>query len=284
MSGALVGVVFGVGSALLVLAVTSPPPVRRNRTAASLAGLLAAAGLPEAAVGRLVLTCAGVGLVTAMLSIVVTRSVVLALIFGVGAAYAPIGLLRRRVDQRRDELRDVWPDVVDDLVSGVRAGLALPEAIAQVARRSPPSIAPAFERFAADYRTSGSFGRCLDELKVRLADPVGDRICESLRLARDVGGSDLGRLLRSLSAFLREDARVRGELETRQGWTVNAAKLAAAAPWVTVALLGIRPDAVEAYDSPTGVVVLLVGAVVTVVAYRVMLRVGRLPTDVRVMR
>ena len=33
----------------------------------------------------------------------------------------------------------------------------------------------------------------LDSLKDRLADPVGDRIVESLRLTRQVGGSDLGR-------------------------------------------------------------------------------------------
>ena len=54
-------------------------------------------------------------------------------------------------------------------------------------------------------------------------------------MAREVGGTDLGRLLRTLSAFLREDARTRAELETRQGWTVNAARLAVAAPWIVLA-------------------------------------------------
>ena len=53
--------------------------------------------------------------------------------------------------------------------------------------------------FGVDYQVSGRFGDCLDRLKVRLADPVGDRVCESLRVARDVGGGDLGRLLRYLS-------------------------------------------------------------------------------------
>jgi tight adherence protein B len=50
-----------------------------------------------------------------------------------------------------------------------------------------------------------------------------------------VGGGDLGRLLRSLSTFLREDARTRSELESRQAWTVNGARLAVSAhettPW-----------------------------------------------------
>ena len=68
-------------------------------------------------------------------------------------------------------------------------------------------------------------------------------------MAREVGGSDLGRLLRTLSTFLREDARTRAELQTRQGWTVNAARLAVAAPWAVLALLSLRTDAVRAYNS-----------------------------------
>jgi len=38
---------------------------------------------------------------------------------------------------------------------------------------------------------------------------------------RDVGCGDLGRLLRSLSGRLRDDARTRSELQARQAWSVN---------------------------------------------------------------
>jgi tight adherence protein B len=82
-------------------------------------------------------------------------------------------------------------------------------------RRSSP--------FAAEYQPGGRFGDSLDRLKDRLADPVGDRVVEGLRIARGVGGGDLGRLLRNLSGHLRDDARTRSELELRQSWTVNSA-------------------------------------------------------------
>ena len=111
----------------------------------------------------------------------------------------------------------------------------------------------------------------------------GDLV-ETLRLAREVGGSDLGRLLRTLSAFLREDARTRGELESRQAWAVNAARLAVAAPWLVLALLSLRPEAVEAYDSTAGLVVLATGGALSVVAYRLMVRIGRLPREERVLQ
>src|SRR6185312_14998165 len=120
------------------------------------------------------------------------------------------------------------------------AGMSLPEALAQLAVRGPEQLHEPFQTFAEDYRATGRFGECLDRLKVALADPVADRIIESLRVAREVGGTDLGRLLRALSQFLREDARTRAELETRQGWTVNAARLALCAPWVVLLLLCVN--------------------------------------------
>jgi len=166
----------------------------------------------------------------------------------------------------------------------VRAGLSLPEAVTQLGERGPAPLRADFAAFGRDYAATGRFGDCLDRLKDRLDDPVADRIVEALRLAREVGGSDLGRLLRNLSQFLRDDARTRAELVTRQGWTVNAARLALAAPWVVLALLSLRPETVAAYDNPTGVAVLAVGGGVSVLAYRLMVRIGRLPEDERVLR
>ena len=44
-----------------------------------------------------------------------------------------------------------------------------------------------------------------------------------------------------------------------------------------LALLAMRPEGATAYGSPEGIVLILVGAAVSFVAYRVMLRLGRLP-------
>ena len=107
---------------------------------------------------------------------------------------------------------------------------------------------------------------------------------EALRIAREVGGGDLGRLLRSLSAFLRDDARTRSELESRQSWSVNGARVAVAAPWLVLALLSFQGDVIQRYNSAMGALIIGAGAVVCVVAYRLMLRIGRLPEPERVLR
>ena len=128
---------------------------------------------------------------------------------GVMAGAAPAIGVRSRLRRRQATLRDAWPDAIDHLASAVRAGLSLPEALSALGARGPGELQPAFAAFAVDYRASGRLDLALDDLKQRLADPVGDRVVESLRLARQVGGTDLGRLLRTLADFLRADARLR---------------------------------------------------------------------------
>lgn len=246
--------------------------------------MLVQAGVTGATPGGLVAACALVGLLVLVAALALTRTPTIAVCFAAFAAAGPWALVGGRARRRRARLRQLWPEVVDHLGSGIRAGLALPEAVAQIGERGPVELRPAFAAFAEDYRATGRFGDCLDALKARLADPVADRIIEALRLTRDVGGTDLGKLLRTLASFLREDVRTRGELEARQSWTVNAARLAVAAPWIVLALLSTRPEAAAAYNTPAGFAVLLGGAACTVVAYLLMLRIARLPDDPRVLR
>lgn len=288
--GTLVGI--GLGAGLFLVWWSAWVPAPRPATVAAtgptwtsrLQDELRQADMAGVGPRALLLTCAGVSLLALLLVLAVSSSPPIALCFAAIASWSPIALVRVRARRRRTLVRDLWPEAVDHLTSGIRAGLSLPEALAQLGDRGPAELRPAFLTFAEDYRATGRFVDCLDRLKERLADPVADRIVEALRLTREVGGSDLGRLLRTLSTFLRDDARTRAELEARQSWTVNAARLAVAAPWVVLALLSSRPEAVTAYNSGTGVVVLGVGGVVSVVAYRVMVRVGRLPEESRVLR
>lgn len=281
--GLLLGLAFGSGALLVLLAFTDRPRTpapRRHR----LAEAIAEAGLEGVSPRGVVLTGLGLGALVGVSFYVLTVTWSVSVAFALIAAWAPWVLIRQRAQRRRAELRELWPDVVDNLASAIRAGLSLPDALGQVGDRGPPALRRAFQQFADDYRASGQFSVSLDALKDRLADPTGDRIVESLRIAREVGGTDVGRLLRTLSAFLRDELRVRAELETRQGWVANAAKLAVAGPWILLALLSLRSTSVQAYQQPAGVMVLAVGAVVSVVAYRLMVRIGRLPEDARVLR
>ncbi|MCU1602532.1 MAG: Type secretion system domain protein [Frankiales bacterium] len=284
--GGFLGLLLGIGLLLVWRARTTPPRPRSQDEGWQVRTreLLVQAGIEGVSPSQLLTASVALGLVTFVLVVGTSKVLVIGLAFGGFAALLPLTLVRRRRAQRSVELREVWPEAVDNLASGVRAGLSLPEALTQLGVRGPEQLRQAFRRFGEDYRATGRFAESLDRLKANLSDPVGDRVVEALRMAREVGGTDLGRLLRTLSAFLREDARTRAELETRQGWTVNAARLALAAPWVLLLLLSTQPTAVAAYNTAAGVLVLVLGGGISFVAYRVMIRIARLPIERRVLR
>lgn len=207
----------------------------------------------------------------------------LALIVSLLGFFMPRMLVAQRAKKRTAAVRELWPDVVDHLRSAIRAGLSLPEALMQLQYRGPEQLRPPFEQFAADYRSTGEFVASLNRFKEYMADPIADNIVEALKVTREVGGTDLGRLLGTLSEFLRDNARTRSEIEARQSWTVNAAKLAVVAPWIVLCLMATQPGTVQAYNSFVGLMVMLGGLAISLIAYRIMLKIGELPKEQRVL-
>ncbi|WP_449373468.1 type II secretion system F family protein [Arthrobacter psychrolactophilus] len=282
---AIVGILGGMGLFLIWNACWNEPArLSHGGRRSALERLLQRAGVPQVSPISLVMSSAGLALLIALIVLVLTGAPAIALCFALFSGYLPFALLNMRARRRTAAMREIWPDVVDHLRSAIRAGLSLPEALAQLGSKGPVQLRGDFQVFALDYRASGHFEEALQKLKATLADPVADRIIEALRLTRDVGGSDLGRLLGTLSEFLRDHARTRSELEARQSWTVNAARLAVAAPWIVLMLMSTRPEAVGAYNSPAGWVVLGGGLLISLVCYRVMLRIGALPEERRVLQ
>ncbi|SDL10881.1 type II secretion system protein F [Cryobacterium sp. Sr8] len=263
-------------------------PSRERAAVAARAGVqtrmrsrLTQAGFGGVPVSVFIAVSLAVGLASAALAQAMLGVQALAAVAGLAAMVFPSLLVSWRARARRRANRTVWPDVVDHLVSAVRSGLALPDSVSSLAQSGPAAGRIAFSTFEREYRATGNFAHCIDELKASLSDPIADRILETLRMARDVGGSDLTIVLRSLAAWLRQDAAIRSEVEARQSWIVNSARLGVAAPWIVLLLLASRPEAALAYNTPAGGMVILGGLVVSALAYRVMVRLGRLPEERR---
>lgn len=248
---------------------------------APLADLLARAGVPTVSPLVLLGVIAMAGIAGGALTLLLVPVVALAPVTAVVAATIPVLVLRARAAARRRALRAVWPDVVDLLLSGVRAGLSLPQAVAALADSAPEPVRAPCRAFRRDYLRTAQFTECLDTLKTTLADPVADRIIETVRMAREVGGTELPTVLRSLSHYLRADAAVRAEVDARQSWVRTAARLGVIAPWIVLLMLGTRPEAAAAYNSVGGTVLVVGGLAATLVAYRLMIALGRLPEEGR---
>ena len=277
------GLLLGVGLVLVASPVLWPAVPGQSTSAPfrMVRDRLVQAGLGKVSVTTFAVASVIVSIAAGSLIYAVISVAVIAVAAAVVGLVAPAVLVVARARARRRATRVVWPDVVDHLVSAVRSGLALPDSVVTLAHTGPPMTRAAFASFEADYRATGNFSVSLDRLKARLADPIADRILETLRMSREVGGNELTHVLRNLAAYLRQDTAIRSEVEARQSWTVNAARLGVAAPWIVLLMLATRPEAAAAYNTVAGGVLIVSGLVVTVIAYRVMIALGRLPEERR---
>lgn len=277
------GALGGAGLLLVVSPLLWPSgtAVRRRRSEGRVADRLARAGVRGVAPGLFVPVSALVGLAAGALVEAATGVPVAAAVAALATAAAPWSILGARARARAKAARGLWPEVVDHLVASVRAGMPLPDAIAALATEGPAPLRVGFALFERRWRETGTASAGLDAAKDHFADPTADRLLEILRMARQVGGTELPSVLRDLAAHLRQDLALRSEAEARQSWVTGAGKLGLAAPWIVLALLATRPEAAAAYGTAAGGVLIGAAAVVTLAAYRAMVAIGRLPEDRR---
>jgi len=281
----LLGLLLGLGMVMILSSVAWPVAGLVRGPSAGRVGVLrqrlAQAGLPTVSLTALAAVSVIGGVAVAALAFAIVPVIVIALIAGIAALALPAAIVQWRALSRRRAARVLWPDIVDHLVSAVRSGLALADSVVTLAHTGPAATREAFAEFEDDYRATGNFGIAVDALKARLADPVADRILETLRMSREVGGSELTSVLRNLASYLRQETAIRSEVEARQSWVMNAARLGVAAPWIILLLLATRPEAAAAYNTPGGVLLIVGGLFVTAIAYRLMLALGRIPEERR---
>jgi len=256
-------------------------PERSRRWSAQMRELLDASGYPRVSTGTFLGLSILIAVVLAGVVFLLSPVSALAICAGLVGALAPAVYLMNRRMGRANERAGLWPDVADTLISHVRAGGSIVDAVSALAESIPGSIGNAARAFGERTRVSGNVVQCLRELKVEWGDPAGDRIIEALCVTRDVGGTRLTPVLREVSRTLRHDLAVRREITARQSWIRVAAGIGAAAPWVVVVLLSMRPEAAQAYASSAGVLLVFGGLALSVLAYNVMVRIGRLPPEKR---
>jgi tight adherence protein B len=118
-------------------------------------------------------------------------------------------------------------------------------------------------------------------LQRALADPIADRVVESIVVAREYGGTALPAVLAELGRSVRRESAMRHEVQSRQSWVRHAATLGVVSPWIVLALLSNKPENREAYSTIAGTLLIVVSAGVTAVAYFVMRALGSIREPAR---
>ncbi len=213
---------------------------------------------------------------------VLVHSPVIATPFGLLTSVSPLILSRRKAEKLRLSMQALWPEILDHIISGLQSGLSLAQTLASLGKRGPERTKPIFLQFHYDLIAGVDFETALLKIKAIFGDPLADQVCEVLRFAKGSGSRDTALTLRTLADFMRSDLAVRSEISAKHGWIKNSAGLAAVAPWLLLIILATQPSTVAAYSSSSGIAILIVGVLLTGIAYAWMAKVGKLPQAPRV--
>ncbi|MEJ6627425.1 MAG: type II secretion system F family protein [Actinomycetes bacterium] len=212
----------------------------------------------------------------------ITTSPIIGIPFGLITTTIPIVIIRRKEVINREILQSLWPEILDHIISGLQSGLSLAETLVALGIRGPIRTRSIFLIFSDNLRSGVDFGLALKELKRTFNNGTADQVCEVLDFARVAGSSDTSLTLRTLSNFIRRDLALRSEIQAKHSWVKNSAALAAIAPWLLLLLLATQPNTLTAYTSGAGFAILIAGAVLTVIAYFWMEKVGKLRETPRI--
>ena len=204
-----------------------------------------------------------------------TRNIAYALC--VSALVIPIQIERSKRSKFADELSHAWPEVIDQLVSGIQSGLSLSECVIALSLRGPRVSRKVFSTIAELHIRGVSFNDSMLEFKKICKSMEADLIAESLIVARNLGGRDVGIILRLLGEYFRENLALREEINAKHGWIKNSAILASLAPWILLIILSSQESTRTTYTSVSGLFILLCGAGLTLTAFLWMNIVGRIP-------
>lgn len=276
----------GVFAALVVGIVSGGMPTRPTRVRArpqvdERQQWLIQAGL-DVTPRQFVLGSVFAGVIAFGLFLIITGVWAVAIAPAVLVALLPRTYFGRARAKRMTLVAQAWPDGLRDLVASISSGSSLQRAIEQMVLTGPEPLREAFARFPFLSRTIGLVP-ALEVIKEELSDPTSDRVIEVLILAHERGGAIVPDILRDLAAATTRDIWTLEEIETQSLEQKINSRVVFVLPWFVLVVITLQDGAFrDFYASPAGLVVVVIGAVMSALGIALVSRLGREPAEPRV--
>ncbi|HJR90891.1 MAG TPA: hypothetical protein VJ938_00460 [Acidimicrobiia bacterium] len=190
------------------------------------------------------------------------------------------GTQRRK---RLGEVRQAWPDGLRDLVASISAGRSLSRSIEDLAIAGPLPLRTAFAGYPFLARSIGVVP-ALEAIRDEMADPTTDRVIEVLVVAHERGGSIVPDILRDLAEATARDVWAAEEIDTAALEHKINARAVFILPWIVLIAMTARAGPFrDFYATRGGLVVIIVGGVLSITGSFLVGRLGRQPEEPRVL-
>lgn len=224
----------------------------------------------------------GAGLLTFALIYGLTGLMVVSAVPAVVVASLPRAYFARKRSLRQAAVQEAWPDGLRDILSSIRSGASLPRAVESMALFGPAPLRDAFQGFGVYARSLGVVP-ALEMIKDDLADPASDRILEILILAHERGGSAVPEILSDLAEAATRDVWTSEQVRTEALEQKINSRVVFILPWIVLVAITARPGPFrEFYATGTGIAIVAIGGVLSLLGILIASKLGSQPDEPRV--
>jgi tight adherence protein B len=269
---------------LLVGLLTGRAPrtsVRRPRRVHRISAFLRQAGLATSP-GQFLAVSACLSGATFVAVWALTGAAPVAVVPALGAGAIPwVWFARQR--QRLGRQREMaWPDALRHLVASLEVPMSLHRALVALGRTGPEPLRDVFARY--ELMATLDQTAALQAIRQDLSDPLADRIVEVLLVAQSKGNRVVVDILRDLAEHTAADVRLDEDIETANLEKRIEARSAVVLPFAVLILLCSSSEPYrDFYSTPRGAFVIVLGALMALAGMAMISRLGRLPSEPRVL-
>jgi len=272
---AAIATALAVGLVGVSIARSTGQSVRRRRSREPVAGL-------DVSTGRFWTTVLGAGFVTYLMVQAWTGLVPVSLVPALVVATLPKAYFARKRSVRLAAVQEAWPDGLRDLLASVRSGSSLPTAIENLASFGPTPLREAFHGFGVYSRSLGVVP-ALEMVREDLSDPTSDRVVEVLVLAYERGGNVVPEILDDLANATTRDLWTMEQVRTEALEQKINSRVVFVLPWLVLVAITARNGAFrEFYSTSTGVLVVAIGGVLSLIGVAIASKMSAQPPEPRV--
>lgn len=255
----------------------------RDRRPPRLRDWMTQAGLGEVGIGEFVGVVATLSVLGGVGGYALFGAPLPSVAVALAGALAPVASYRLRREVRRQRSQEAWPRMIEEIrIRTSSLGRSVPQALFEVGARGPVELRGAFDVAHREWLLTTDFERTLSVLKQQLADPTADITCETLLIAHQLGGGDLGRRLTALAEDRVQDVQGRKDARAKQAGARLARRFVIVVP-VGMAIVGLQVgEGRAAYATPTGQIVVLTALALIAACWVWAGQIMRLPETERV--
>lgn len=240
--------------------------------------------LPGLEIGRTQYWSAIIGLALATFATVfaLTGLLVVSAVPSLIVAWLPRVYFMRRHSMRKGAIQEAWPDGLRDILSSIRSGASLGRAVEDMASFGPEPLRQSFQGFGTYARSLGVVP-ALELIREDLADPASDRVVEVLILAHERGGAAVPEILADLTEAATRDLWTAEEVKTEALEQKINSRVVFVLPWIVLIAMTARPGPFrDFYGTTSGVAVVALGGVLSLIGILIASRLGATPVEPRV--